>query len=257
LDGFGTLLWGLEQHVRLRTQALTEPSPQWNLAERLLIRYLAALWQQPNYDCWEEFPDRIAVSTLAAVYAGLHAASTLFGAADPDGALAAATAHRVKSCVLEQGTRDGHLIKQLGREDTVDASLLWASTPFDEHAMLSPVDPIMVATVQRIETDLVGASGGVHRYRADTFYGGGEWALLTALLGQYYVQVGEQAAALRCLRVVEAHADTQGRLPEQWSTAALAPAYIRQWTERWGSVAMPLLWSHAEHLRLVAALGTQ
>jgi GH15 family glucan-1,4-alpha-glucosidase len=113
----------------------------------------------------------------------------------------------------------------------------------------------MEGTVQRIEADLVGASGGVHRYRADTFYGGGEWTLLTALLGQYYAQVHNHAAALRCLRVVEAHAGEQGQLPEQWSNAALAPAYIRQWTERWGGVATPLLWSHAEYLRLAAALG--
>ena len=36
--------------------------------------YLAALWQLPCYDCWEEFPDRVHPHTLAAIYAGLGGA---------------------------------------------------------------------------------------------------------------------------------------------------------------------------------------
>ncbi len=36
----------------------------------------------------------------------------------------------------------------------------------------------------------MGATGGVHRYLADTFYGCGEWMLLTALLGEYRAMSG-------------------------------------------------------------------
>jgi GH15 family glucan-1,4-alpha-glucosidase len=134
--------------------------------------------------------------------------------------------------VLERGTANGHLIKHIDGDDAVEATLLWACTPFGEHAMLSPLDPIMLATTERIASDLMEAGGGLHRYRADTFYGGGEWTLLTALFGQYCIQAGDRTDALRCLRVVEAHADPHYLLPEQWSTAVLAPAFVPQWIER-------------------------
>jgi GH15 family glucan-1,4-alpha-glucosidase len=255
LDGFGTLLWGIEHHLRVGPGSQRKVLPAWTPAIRLLVRYLAALWQEPNHDCWEEFPDRVAVSTLAAVYAGLRAAATLLGPADRDSALASETADQVRARVLARGTIDDHLIKQIDGDDVVDASLLWASTPFGEHGLLAPRDPLMLGTVQRIERDLVGPGGGVYRYRADTYYGGGEWVLLTALLGQCYARAGNHARAARCLAVVERQADPEGQLPEQWSTAALAPSYVGEWTERWGPVAKPLLWSHAEYLNLRAALA--
>ena len=59
----------------------------------------------------------------------------------------------------------------------VDASLLWACVPFGRHALLQAADPLMRGTAAKIERDLVGGTGGVHRYRADTFYGGGEWVV--------------------------------------------------------------------------------
>ncbi|MGH2410889.1 MAG: glycoside hydrolase family 15 protein, partial [Chloroflexota bacterium] len=255
LDGFGTLLWGIEHHLAKRADSRREVLSAWTPAIRLLVRYLAALWREPNHDCWEEFPDRIAVSTLAALYAGLRSASALLDSTDRDGVLASETATRVREWVLARGTLGDHLIKQIAGEDVVDTSLLWASTPFGEHGLLSPRDPLMLGTARRIERDLLGPSGGVYRYRADTYYGGGEWVLLTALLGQYYARAGNHAGAARCLAVVERQADPEGHLPEQWSTAALAPSYIEEWTVRWGSVAKPLLWSHAEYLNLRAALA--
>jgi GH15 family glucan-1,4-alpha-glucosidase len=253
LDGFGTLLWGLQQHVRLTGQERLESL--WADAARLLVRYLAAFWQLPNFDCWEEFPDRIAVSTLAALHAGLHAISTLLATDEPDAALAAETAAKVKSQVLNAGVRDGHLIKQIHHDAVVDASLLWACVPFGEHGLLQPAEPLMQATAARIEQDLIGATGGVHRYRADTFYGGGEWMLLTALLGEYRAAIGNLPGAQQCLSYVEAHAGEQGYLPEQSIQAPLDASYVAEWLARWGPVARPLLWSHAAYLSLYAALN--
>ncbi|HLI07196.1 MAG TPA: glycoside hydrolase family 15 protein [Ktedonobacteraceae bacterium] len=248
LDGFGTLLWGFQRHVQLA--GLKILPPVWASAADLLVRYLAALWQQPNYDCWEEFPDRIAVSTLAALYAGLHAISAAFEVGGHSTLLSTSTADRIKACVLSAGTYGGHLIKQIDGEDVVDASLLWACVPFREHGLLQATEPMMQATVARIERDLLGRSGGVHRYSADTFYGGGEWILLTALLGEYYAALGNAAAARRCLAYVEAHADEQGYLAEQDTSAPLFPAYVELWQTRWGPVARPLIWSHAAYLSL-------
>jgi GH15 family glucan-1,4-alpha-glucosidase len=252
LDGFGTLLWGLGCHRAHAGQTALPLS--WQAAARLLVRYLAALWSQPNSDCWEEFPDRIAVSTLSALHAGLHIAVALLGPADAEGALAGTTAAAIAARVRREGVQAGHLIKQLGGQEMVDASLLWACVPFGEHALLQPGDPLMVATATRVATDLVGATGGVHRYLGDTFYGGGEWILLTALLGEYYAAAGDRTVALRCLEYVVAHAGAQGKLPEQVSVAPLSPAHVAEWVERWGPVACPLLWSHAAYLSLTARL---
>lgn len=252
LDGFGTLLWGMYRHMLSTGQP--SPTPPWGTAMRLLVRYLAALWRCPNYDCWEEFPDRIAVSTLAAVHAGLHASSLVLGQSDPDGQCAAAMARAIAAWVREAGVRRGHLIKQVDGEDVVDASLLWACVPFGDHGLLRPDDPLMRGTAARIAEDLIGGTGGVHRYRADTFYGGGEWVLLTALLGEYYAATGEMQGARQCAAYVEAQASAEGFLPEQTSAAPLNPTYVSEWVERWGTVARPLLWSHAAYLSLCGAL---
>ena len=253
LDGFGTLLWGLRRHMQLAGMHTLPAS--WAGAISLLVRYLAALWNRPNYDCWEEFPDRIAVSTLATLHAGLDAISTALDTNEQDALLAAATAAQIKSFTLEAGVWAGHLIKQVEGEDVVDASLLWACVPFQEHGLLHPMDPLMQTTVRRIEKDLIGAGGGVHRYRTDTFYGGGEWMLLTALLGEYQSVIGDAKSARSCLAYIEAHADEHGYLPEQDSTAPLYPSYVEGWVERWGPVARPLLWSHAAYLSLNAQAG--
>jgi GH15 family glucan-1,4-alpha-glucosidase len=250
LDGFGTLLWGFGRHLA----ADTSPIPTvWTEAIRLLVRYIAALWRRPNYDCWEEFADRIAVSTMAALYAGLRTAARIL-TDDPVGADAARASAEIRALVLERGTVNGHLIKQIDGADVVDGSLLWASVPFGEDALFAPQDEIVRATAARIEHDLIGGTGGVHRYRADTFYGGGEWMLLTALLGEYRLAAGDRAGARRCLAYVAAHADAAGALPEQSSAAVLAPARVQEWIDCWGPVARPLLWSHAGFLSLSAGL---
>lgn len=252
LDGFGTLLWGLQRHMQVAD--LPTMPPVWARAADLLVRYLAALWQRPNSDCWEEFPDQIAVSTLATLYAGLHAISAAIEAAGRDATLALDTARQIKTFLLSSGVRDGHLIKQVEGEDVVDASLLWACVPFQEYGLLQPSDPLMQATAARIEQDLVGKTGGVHRYAKDTFYGGGEWVLLTTLLGEYYATTGDLAGAQRCLAFAEASANEQGHLPEQVSRAPLHPAYVEYWLGCWGPVACPLLWSHAAYLSLSAQM---
>lgn len=250
LDGFGTLLWGFGRH--LRAVDLTLPGT-WREAVRVLISYLGALWSVPNSDCWEEHADRLAVSTLAALYAGLRSAAQLLDPS-PAASVAERTAAAVRDLVLERGVRDGHLIKQIDGADEVDASLLWASLPFGEHALFAPLHPIMRATAARIESDLVGRSGGVHRFLDDTFYGGGEWVLLTALLGEYRLSTGDRPGAERCRAFAAAQADAAGNLPEQSSAAVLAPSRIQEWVDLWGPVARPLLWSHAGYLSLMASL---
>jgi GH15 family glucan-1,4-alpha-glucosidase len=95
--------------------------------------------------------------------------------------------------------------------------------------------------------ELVSPGGGVHRHLEDTYYGGGEWLLLTALLG-----LADPARAAECLAWIEAHERPEG-LPEQSQDHLLHPERYEPWVEKWGPPPSPLLWSHAMYLTLVAA----
>lgn len=241
LDGYGTWLWALVDHLGRGGDATLYAELRPGVAR--LVAYLRAFWQAPCYDCWEEFGDKVHTATLAALYGGLRA----IGAYDP--ALADGTPAAIRAFVLERCVFDGRLAKFIG-SPLVDASLLGAATPY---AMFTPDDPLLVATVARIERDL--RAGGVRRYVDDTYYGGGEWLLLAAWLGWYYAEAGEPARAQALLAWVAAQATGDGYLPEQICTTCLSPAHYQPWVARWGEVASPLLWSHAMYLILRDALG--
>jgi GH15 family glucan-1,4-alpha-glucosidase len=250
-DGLGTWLWALAQHLRRSDEPLL---PRWERAVDLVARYLTALWALPCYDLWEEHPQYQHPYTLAAIYAGLQAAAELVLASRPSFVEAA---DKVKAFVLSHGVGDGHLLKWVVPQpgamagtppsSVVDASLIGVATPY---RLLSPADPAMRATVARIEANLHRPGGGVYRYRDDTYYGGGEWLLLAAWLGWYYAEVGEDGQAQALLEWIETQADPKGDLPEQVVTHLLAPAHYPEWEARWGTVARPLLWSHAMYVVL-------
>ena len=234
LDGFGTWLWALSEHARLHGGTLPPGCLQ---AAGLVADYLAALWAQPCYDCWEEFPDKVHTHTLSAIYGGLRAYSRLTDT-DPAPALTA-----MRQFIFDQLRSDGRFVKYAG-STAVDASLLGLATPY---RVVEPGDPVMRATVAQIEADLA-CGRGLHRYAADTYYGGGEWVLLTAWLAWHYAELGEAAKAKAALAWVEAQADEQGQLPEQVPANLNDPAYLGPWQARWGASARPLLWSHAQYL---------
>ncbi len=264
LDGFGTLLWGMDEHLRLTGRQMPG---EWRMAVDLLARYLRALWPFPCYDCWEEFGDRIHTSTLAAIYGGLTAASRLL--ADPPHAhyeQYARTAAHIRRFVLDRCVHDGSLCKFVG-STAVDASLLHVATPY---RLLPPDDPLMLTTIERIERELRREGGGVHRYAEDSYYGGGEWVLLTAYLGWYYVERGELTTAQALLRLVEGYAgcadagrregvgamEGDGMFPEQVPHHLNYPHMLAVWERQWGPSACPLLWSHAAYMTLAYHLNT-
>ncbi len=240
LDGYGTWLWALLAH-RTR-QPVGGPEP-YTSAVSSTVDYLVAFGSRPCYDWWEEFAAERHVSTLAAVAAGLRAATGLL--ADPTRVPAAATAATaLESLIASDGTIDGHLTKWLG-STAVDGSLLACITSF---ATVEPGSPVAEATYERVLADLL--KGGVYRYRGDTFYGGGEWLILTAWLGWYETITGRDVQAQARLRWIAAQATPEGLLPEQVSGATQDPSFIPQWLDRWGPVATPLLWSHAMFVTL-------
>jgi GH15 family glucan-1,4-alpha-glucosidase len=120
--------------------------------------------------------------------------------------------------------------------------------------MLDPSDPLIRTSVARIESDLRCNRGGVYRYLADTYYGGGEWLLLAAWLGWYYAETGDIDQAEELRHWVEDQADPSGQMPEQVSSHLLSPSHYEEWEKRWGPIANPLLWSHAMYIILEKAI---
>jgi GH15 family glucan-1,4-alpha-glucosidase len=95
----------------------------------------------------------------------------------------------------------------------------------------------------------------VHRYLDDTFYGGGQWPLLSCMLGLGFAARGDRDRAFEQLRWAARSATGDGERPEQVADHLLFPERRAEWIERWGTVATPLLWSHAMYLRLAVELG--
>ncbi len=244
LDGYGTWLWGLVQFVRAH-----DDFALWQAARpavALTTRYLAALWQFPSYDCWEEFRHQIHPATLSAIYGGLRTVESIAPEMIPSG-LPDAIQHFVMEKAIAP---EGHFMKFLGNP-AVDSSLLWIALPYQ----LVPLnDPRYQATVAKIEQDIHCPSGGLYRYRDDTYYGGGEWLLLTLWLAWIHYEMGRINPARELVAWVEAQASPSGEMPEQVAGHLLAPEYHDPWVKRWGTSASPLLWSHGMYLVLKSLL---
>ncbi len=247
LDGYGAWLWALGAHRRRHGR----PVEPFLDGASLSARYVATFHDYPSYDWWEEYPEYRHTSTLAAMEAGLRAVAG-WPQIEPElRERARDAAHAIGTAIRSDAAGRGYFGKWLGSGE-VDGSLLALATPFE---VVGADDPLMVATVARIEADLVHA-GGVHRYGTDTFYGGGEWLLLAGLLGSYRLARSDALGAIRQLEWIAAHATADGDLPEQVADHVLDRSWRQPWLERWGPVATPLLWSHAMYLTLSLETGT-
>jgi GH15 family glucan-1,4-alpha-glucosidase len=247
LDGFGTWLWALEQHCARHG---ISPAPYAD-AVALTVDYLASSWDRPCFDWWEEHDEHVHVSTLGCVGAGLEAAARL-GTLDPTRTVVAfETASRIRSFILTEGVSDGHLVKWVGTT-AVDGSLASLIAPL---GFIDPRSAVARETMLAIERDLT-VDRGVHRFVDDTFYGGGQWPLLSCFAGLARLAMGDRDSAAALLAWAAATATPDLDLPEQVDTHLLAPDRKEEWIDRWGTVATPLLWSHAMVLRLAKELDT-
>jgi isomaltose glucohydrolase len=246
LDGYGTWLWAVGEHVRRHGA----DASRWAPAIALSVDYLVSSWRRPCFDWWEEHAMHVHASTLGCIAAGLREAVAL-GVLDKARAASAAEA---EAAILEllrtDGVADGHLAKWLG-STAVDASLasvvgLLGVVPADSD--------VGRATIAAIERELT-VDGGVHRYLDDTFYGGGRWPLLSCMLGLAHLRAGDVDRARELLDWAVSTAGPDGSLPEQVGGNLLAPERVDEWVERWGPVAQPLLWTHAMVIRLAVELG--
>src|SRR5690606_3021118 len=154
--------------------------------------------------------------------------------------LASSTAASASRLILEEGLVDGRLAKWLGAT-AVDASLLAVVYPM---RVIEPTSAIGLSTIAAIDAEL-NVGGGVHRYRADTFFGGGQWPLLSCMLGLAFSAAGLPDRARGQLRWSAGTADDAGLMPEQVPDHLLDSSKRQEWVDRWGPVAKPLLWTHA------------
>jgi GH15 family glucan-1,4-alpha-glucosidase len=281
LDGYGIWLWAVHEHAARHSLPLS----RWQDGIRIACDYIAEFWNTPCYDWWEEHAEQRHNSTLGALHAGLTACASSDVLDPATRELAARKAADVRKVVLTEGVVSGGCLPATGRiDDDVDGCLLtigntddgsqasavpggylskWigseavdASTaacvvPF---GVVAPGDDRAEATLARIERDLC-FDGGTHRFAADVFYGGGQWPLLTCLLGWNHARAGRRDRALELLRWAVAQADADGLLPEQVDSHLLHPEHRAEWIAKWGPVAKPLLWSHGMVLTLAAELG--
>lgn len=219
LDGFGVFLWALKNHSDRHNRTIDA----YQDAIQLLKHYLSLHWQEPCFDWWEE-REAIHASTLACIYAGLHAFDY------PD-------AEKVKAAItLDTERIDGSLIA-CGLFGAVD------------HETFAPI-------LTQIEHELIGRDSGVHRYKADSYFGGGQWPVLSALLGLYYLKLGRVADAKKQLLWCIHQTDINRWLPEQTHVDLNHPDEYAAWVARVGEPANPLLWSHAMVISLTAELLT-
>ncbi|WP_448811457.1 glycoside hydrolase family 15 protein [Agromyces bauzanensis] len=245
LDGYGTWLWAVGEHVRRHGA----DAARWTRAIELSVEYLCSSWRRPCFDWWEEHAMHVHVSTLGCIAAGLREAVAL-GVLDARHAASAAEAEAaIVELIRTEGIADGHLAKWLG-SSAVDASLASVVGLLD---VVPAASDLGRATIAAIERDLT-AEGGVHRYLDDTFFGGGRWPLLSCMLGVAQARAGDVDRARELLDWAASTAGPDGSLPEQVGGHLLAPERVDEWVERWGPIAQPLLWSHAMFIRLAVEL---
>jgi GH15 family glucan-1,4-alpha-glucosidase len=245
-DGYGTWVWAAIIHAQRHGLSLE----RWSTGIELSVRYLLSTWQRPCFDWWEEHESERHVSTLGCAIAGLSAAADA-GVLSPEWEdRARQAAADARDLVQTLGVRDGHLVKWLD-SDAVDGSLSALVSPL---GVVDGTTQLATRTVAQITAELA-VDGGVHRYLDDTFYGGGQWPLLSCMLGLAHAAGGDQVAARQQLEWAAGTATAERFLPEQVDDHLLAPTRVAEWVERWGSVATPLLWSHAMFVRLAVEIG--
>lgn len=246
LDGYGLWVWAALAHAGRHGL----DASRWRRGIELTVDYLLSSWRRPCYDWWEEHVEEVHISTLGSVVAGLRAAADARFLDESRRTAAADTAAAALRVMTAEGATDGHLIKWIGSRE-VDASLAAVVGLLDVVEASSPLGLATIAELDRV----LAFDGGVHRFLADTYYGGGQWPLLSCFLGIAHARAGNPARALALLRWAASTASADGVMPEQVDRHLLDAAFVEEWVQRWGPSADPLLWSSAMLLRLGVELG--
>lgn len=243
IDGYGTWLWSLGQHLTLSGNPTLPDELHASVARA--ARYLATFALNPCYDVWEESGTALHSSTLACVYGGLVTAAGLL---HDDELLRTADVVRTR---LETDAARLSLYAKSSENESVDSSSLWLHAPFH---VVDANDPFFIETVKVI-VEMLTFEGGLRRYADDTYFGSGSWPVLTASLGWHYTEIGDLEGAKLCRDWVASHFDDVGHLGEQFGGERRDRVHYDEWVERWGPPALDLTWSHAMFIVLEVAIN--
>ena len=244
LDGFGTWLWSLDEFSKRGFQ-LSRATLE---AANLLIPYLSTFWREPSFDWWEESFGYQHVSTLVAIATGLERCAHWDQLSDEARNLAFEASNEIRAYVLENGVHHSRLSKWVG-SDSLDGSLSACISPFH---FFQPGSALANATLESVASEL--KVYGTYRHKRDVYYGGGSWIILSAFLGLGFAESGELERAEKILSWITHIANERNEIPEQLNDHLLFPAFESEWIAKWGAPAVPLLWSHAMFLKLLAVI---
>ena len=240
-DGLGTWLWFACKLFMKNPQII--PSPDIISALKKTAEYISVIWPAGCSDCWEENEGGQHTYTLASIAAGLKEFGNWSGNHKYNEQMDAVLVFLKQNCMNTNG-----YIKSVGL-NAADANLIGLCEPYN---LAVWDDPDFRKTLFRIEHELM--TPGLHRFLADTYYGGGEWVLLTAWIGWLYAKHGRTEDAKKLRGWIESVASPEGFLAEQVPLHLFAPDKYSQWEKDTGKIASPLLWSHAMYLLLVKEL---
>lgn len=210
-------------------------------ALRFMITFMEEGLPKPSFDLWEERYG-IHIYTISTIYGALVKGAKL--ARDMGDEILSEdlvdTAGLLKEVTLKRMTYNGRFIRRIdedGNQDlTVDASLY--SPAF--FGLIDPKDPIMVRTINEIESKLK-VNGGIIRYENDMYQRRKKqpnpWLITTLWLAEYYADVKNKSKALEYIMWTVNRALPTGFLPEQVDPETFEPASVT-----------PLVWSHAEFI---------
>ncbi|MBC7464120.1 MAG: hypothetical protein H7227_07665 [Actinobacteria bacterium] len=247
LDGFGTWVWSLNQFI-LRNGTL--PTSTYRAVDSL-VAYMVEFWKSVSYDWWEESFGHLHVASLGSIAAGLHAVTAWPELSEETRKVAAETYVIIRSFILTHGLVGERLAKWIDGVG-LDSSTISLIEPF---RVFTKEDSVTTPTIQEVG-DQLGILG-TFRHVDDQYFGGGKWPLLSCFLGLSLIEIGRTDQAEEILDWVASVADEALQLPEQLTVPLLHPEFRDEWIKRWGEPAIPLLWSHAMYLSLLAALNTK
>jgi GH15 family glucan-1,4-alpha-glucosidase len=218
--------------------------------EELICRiadYIVANWRKPTNGIWERDKERHYVSSKVMSWTTLKRALDFAERAGTEGRLRQwrATMMQIHADVMQHGWSDGlQAFRQHYGEDTLDASSLLIPLM----GFLEPTHPRVIATVSRIEEDLM-IDGLVYRFRpeaSDLPMGRFEGAFLPCCfwLAAVYAMMDRRSDAEAMLDRVERLAGGSGLFSEE------ADGRSRLLLGN-----LPMIFSHAEYARAVLQLS--
>lgn len=218
-DVLGEVLVALDE---ARRAGLPEESLSWAL-QRTLVDHLIATKDVDDRGIWEmRGPARRFVHSRVMMWAGLDRAiaAVIEGGLDGDAEAWTAARDELRTEIDASGVVDGHFVQYVGTSE-VDASLLM----LPRVGFCAWDDPRMLATVARIESDLV-RDGFVFRYRTDDGVPGADNAFVACSfwLVEQYARTGRGTEARALMDRTVGVANDVGLLAEEYDVVRRAQA---------------------------------